>query len=109
MKAPRKTVKRPLYRYIQTEMKDDDNEKIEKNETKEKNEIVTKSPEKNNETFDILASPVIEFNNKEAEISPVDVFNDDIPEFIESFNDLTADDNTTGFDFLIPFDFDVII
>lgn len=109
MKAPRKTVKRPIFRYtgnLEKEVKID----IKKEDIKK--DITTNAPEKKNEITDTLKTQMVEFGDNESTdilIEPChDIFDDIDLKFDESFYDIN-EFNEDCFNFMMPIDFDGII
>ena len=104
MKAPRKTVKRPIFRYTENHLKD------EKVEIKQDNEIKTKTEEKDI-TKEILSQPSIVFETNEPSVFTIEPATDKLDDFDlklgESFHDID-DFDMNAFDLMDPLDFDVI-
>lgn len=102
MKAPRKTVTRPIFRH---------NNLFDKELNEEKKEdIKLATPEMTNEYIDAFTTPTIEFDMQESflSIEPQENFIDEVSiNMIESFNE-DIDFTDSKFEFYIPMEFDEI-
>lgn len=107
MKAPRKTVKRPIFRHIEVaknevkiEIKKDDNKETKK-PVVHKNKEVLNTPEPEKIEFSANLSPVLT-------IDPIDNFDDIDLNFGESFADID-DIEYNMLDIFAPLDFEGIV
>ena len=101
MKAPRKTVKRPIYRYIKAETSDDKNEDVKIIEKKDDNAAqIPNSPS--------FKAEDIKFEQNEPLFKTEDIMKDQL-QLIDTFNDILKMDDFESNDIFEPEDFDNII
>lgn len=105
MKAPRTTVKRPIFRHI-IEIEKEENENA-----KESKDVKIIDNEKNEQILESFTTPPIEFD-VQGPINPIisndNLINDNISSLVDSYNDI-FDITDNCFDFLFSVDFDSFI